>query len=99
MKIDLHGKTKEEAMYLIFQELRRSWSTNDATIEIVHGHKHGTVLKNYIESSIFIQDCDDEGLYLNRVTDNNPGSSKFKLIIEKSAEGNKSFTLGDFIEK
>lgn len=81
MKINLHEHTLEQAKIRIFNDLAQCWKSRDSEIEIVHGHIHGTVLKDYIESVKFLNEADENGFILVKRKDPNPGSSKFHLNI------------------
>ena len=74
MKIDLHELTLNEAIDEIFYNLYECCELGVNKIEIVHGYKHGTRIKDYIQSGGLLNeatkrgykvsdmDCSDQGM-------------------------------------
>ena len=54
MILDVHNHTLEEAVEEILYKFDECQECRDDSLQIIHGHKHGTVIKDYIRSSGFI---------------------------------------------
>ena len=54
MILDVHNHTLEEAIEEILYKFDECKECRDDSLQIIHGHKHGTVIKDYIRSSGFI---------------------------------------------
>ncbi len=73
---------------------------NDPDLKIIHGY-HGHVLKDWIESQVFLDEIHEEGYTLNRkkCPNSNSGISCFQLEIIKSSKNVlrsiKSKTISD----
>lgn len=80
IECDLHNYRFKEAIEEVIRYLRICWKQKINTIRIIHGY-HGHVLKDYIESSIFLKDMKEEGfiMKMNKNLSNNPGVSVFNL--------------------
>jgi hypothetical protein len=82
LKCDLHGFELAEAWVEILQALRECQINDDSKLEIVHGYKHGQVLKDYILSSQFIKDTTKAGFLLKKVQSVNPGTTLFSITFK-----------------
>ncbi|MFX0073594.1 MAG: Smr/MutS family protein [Candidatus Hermodarchaeota archaeon] len=80
MKCDLHGFRLFDAIEEIIDFIDSCISSGERLIIIIHGYKHGQVLKNYFRSKEFIEDMEDEGFILKELTHPNPGASLFRII-------------------
>ena len=80
MKIDLHGYELWEAVEELIQTIEECKIKGDCELEVVHGYKHGQVLKNYLRSEGFIMEMGREGHKLKKNYGSNPGTSKFEII-------------------
>ena len=56
MKIDLHNHSLEEAKEELCYSLEECRIQRDNVLEIIHGHKHGTSIRDYIRSDKFLND-------------------------------------------
>ncbi|QEE16817.2 hypothetical protein DSAG12_02647 [Promethearchaeum syntrophicum] len=79
----MHNNRFKEAIEKVLIYLRTCWKKKISKISIIHGY-HGHILKDYIESSRFIKDMEDEGFFLKKINTkkqnkNNPGVSIFKI--------------------
>ena len=80
MKKDVHGCELIEAMDEISLALEECKLTGDSHLEIVHGYKHGQVLKTYFQSAKFISQMAREGFKLKRLHSPDPAISTFKIL-------------------
>lgn len=84
MKIDLHGCELITAKMELYYALEECIINDDDELEIVHGYQHGSVLKNYILSTSFINDMKKEGFILKLKSKKNEGSTIF--LVSKSSK-------------
>ena len=82
VKCDLHGFELAEAWVEILQALQECQINDDFYIEIVHGYKHGQILKDYILSSQFINDIAKAGFHLKKIRSLNPGTTLFSILFD-----------------
>ena len=54
MELDVHNHSLEEAIEAILYKFDECKECRDNSLKIIHGHKHGTAIKDYIRSSGFI---------------------------------------------
>jgi len=82
IETNLHGLILIEAKDEIFRCMRKAVINRDDKIHLIHGHNHGTVIRDYLVSIEFRQDCKDEGFKiksLSRYT--NPGDSLILIYL------------------
>ncbi len=82
MKIDLHGKVLIEALDEILIYLEECKAIGDKHVEIIHGHHHGQVLKNHIQSDRFIREIENSRFTLVRKNSPNKGTTCFELKLK-----------------
>ena len=58
MKVDLHGLPLSEAKLKSQISVAEAWSNAFSTIELVHGHNLGTVIKDYIQHGSLLADIE-----------------------------------------
>ena len=58
MKVDLHGLSLSEAKLKSQISVAEAWSNAFSTIELVHGHNLGTVIKDYIQQGGLLADIE-----------------------------------------
>ena len=80
MKKDLHGYELWEAIDEITLALEECKLMGDYHLEIVHGYKHGQVLKTYFQSAKFLSQMTREGFNLQRIHSSDPAVSLFKIV-------------------
>tara|TARA_B100001250_G_scaffold388183_1_gene386226 strand:- start:1924 stop:2181 length:258 start_codon:yes stop_codon:yes gene_type:complete len=51
MKVDLHGLPLSDAKLRAQISVAESWESSKNSIELIHGHNLGTVIKDYIQSN------------------------------------------------
>ena len=80
MEIDVHGYKLWDAIEEIIFSLEEARSKSISEIKIIHGYKHGKVIKDYIRSEGFIKELEHQGFKLRLVQIDNPGTSSFKIL-------------------
>ena len=80
MKCDLHGYRLFEAIEEIIDRISYCLSSEVSKIFLIHGYKHGKVLKSYIRSENFLKDMMREGIKLKELSNNNPGATMFQIL-------------------
>ena len=90
MKLDLHKHRFEEAQEVICFSLEECKVARDNTLEIVHGYKHGTAIRDYIRSDNFLNDITKIGLVMTskNFTDEWRSIFQFKLPIRNDSDKN-----------
>jgi DNA-nicking Smr family endonuclease len=82
MKLNLHKHTLEEAKDDIFSSLRKMITNKESCLEIIHGHIHGTKIRDYLDSIQFLQHCKQEGVsILSHNRHSNGGATTFTIEI------------------
>lgn len=56
LRIDLHGQNRWKARKTLFRLMIRLLSQKKVFLLIIHGYRHGTVLRDYIRSGRFARD-------------------------------------------
>ena len=49
MKVDLHGLPLSDAKLKAQISVAKAWQSSQLSIELVHGHNLGTVIKDYVQ--------------------------------------------------
>ncbi len=80
MKCNLHGFVLFEAIEEIIDRISYCLSSEDSKIFLIHGYKHGKVLKSYIRSEKFLKDMTEEGFRLKELSHPNPGATMFQIL-------------------
>lgn len=79
MELDVHNHSIEEAIEAILYKFDECKECRDNSLQIIHGHKHGTVIKDYIRSSGFILEVAKMGNQIIEKNFSNEGVTIFKL--------------------
>ncbi len=79
MELDVHNHSLEEAIEAILYKFDECKECRDNSLQIIHGHKHGTVIKDYIRSSGFILEVAKMGNQIIEKNFSNEGVTIFKL--------------------
>ena len=80
MKVDLHNFSLEEAkeeLCYFFDECKEKM---ESSIEIVHGSKHGTAIRDYVRSDRFLNDLAKIGHKISSKIFKDEGASIFHII-------------------
>ncbi|MBD3200657.1 MAG: hypothetical protein GF316_11625 [Candidatus Lokiarchaeota archaeon] len=79
MELDIHGMTLLEAIDEIVYSLEECRTKGDNEMNIIHGFRHGKVLKDYVQSKGFIKEMKKAGFTLIRKESQNQGQSLFNI--------------------
>ncbi len=102
VKIDVHGLFLKDAIEEILIKFDECIELGNYSIEIIHGHKHGTVIRNYIRSEGFIKDVIRRGHKIVSKNFSDKGATIFQLTaVNKSMKKNpipKNVSIRDLSE-
>ncbi|MHA1190933.1 MAG: Smr/MutS family protein [Promethearchaeota archaeon] len=80
LEINVHGHEVWGAIDEVLSSLEECKLNGDGEINIIHGYKHGQVLKNYFRSNKFLTEMAREGFRLKMKDISNQAISSFMLI-------------------
>jgi DNA-nicking Smr family endonuclease len=80
LEINVHRHELWSAIDEVLSTLEECKLNNDREIHIIHGYKHGQVLKNYFRSNKFLAEMAREGFRLKINTISDPAVSSFILL-------------------
>ncbi|MHA1106782.1 MAG: hypothetical protein ACTSPN_13880 [Promethearchaeota archaeon] len=80
LEINVHGHELWGAIDEVLSVLEECKLNGDGEINIIHGYKHGQVMKNYFRSNKFLAEMAREGFRLKMKDITNPAISSFMLI-------------------
>lgn len=81
MQVDLHGMELVEAQEELYLALQECVAAGDPVLEVIHGHSHGQVLRNYVRSPAFPREMAILGFPLQKLSGatRNPGVTVFRV--------------------
>ena len=80
LELNIHGHELWDAIDEVLSALEECKINSDAKIKIIHGYKHGQVLKNYIRSNKFLVEMAREGFRLKMEDTSDPAISSFAIL-------------------
>lgn len=80
LEINVHGHELWGAIDEVLSGLEECKLKSDGEINIIHGYKHGQVLKTYFRSNKFLAQMAREGFRLKMKAISDPAISSFMLI-------------------
>jgi len=80
LEINVHGHELWGAIDEVLSALEECKINGDGEINVIHGYKHGQVLKNYFRSNKFLVEMAREGYQLKKKEFFNPGESTFTIL-------------------
>lgn len=90
MKLDVHNLFLKDAIDEIMYKFDECKELGDSVLEIIHGHKHGTRIKNYIRSDGFFNEVFRNGHEIVSKSFSDAGKTIFHI---------KLLTLGSNIKE
>ena len=99
MKINLHSHSLEEAKEELCYSLEECRIQADNTLEIIHGHKHGTSIRDYIRSDKFLNDTEKLGHIITSKNFSDDGMSIFQIKLAKIHKLQKGYSLSTTFTK
>ena len=79
MILNVHNLFLKDAIDEILYKFDECKECGDDTLQIIHGHKHGTAIKDYVRSSGFILEMTKNGNEVIESSFSQEGVSVFKL--------------------
>jgi len=80
LEIDVHGHELWGAIDEVLSALEECKINGEREINIIHGYKHGQVLKNYFRSIKFLGEMTREGFRLKMKDTSDPAISSFVIL-------------------
>ena len=80
LNINIHGHELWGAIDEVLSALEECKIKGDMEINIIHGYKHGQVLKNYFRSNKFIVEMTRESFRLKMKDISDPAISSFLIL-------------------
>jgi len=80
LEINVHGLELWGAIDEVLSFLEECKINGNGEINIIHGYKHGQVLKNYFRSNKFLVEVAREGFRLKMKTTSDPAISSFVIL-------------------
>jgi DNA-nicking Smr family endonuclease len=80
LEINVHGHELWGAIDEVLSVLEECKINRDGEINIIHGYKHGQVLKNYFRSNKFLVEMAREGFRLKIKAISDPAISSFVIL-------------------
>jgi len=88
MKLDVHTLFLKDAIDEIMYKFDECKEFGDNTLEIIHGHKHGTRIKNYIRSDGFFKEVFRNGHEIINKNFSDDGKTIFQIKSLKITSNN-----------
>lgn len=79
-EINVHGQELYGAIDEVLITLEECKLNGDEEIKIIHGYKHGQVLKNYFRSNKFLAELGRQGFRLKMKDISNPAISSYTIL-------------------
>ena len=99
MILDVHNLSLNEAIDEILYKFDECKECGDDTLQIIHGHKHGTMIKDYIRSSGFISEMAKNGNEVIESSFSKEGETIFKLKLPTTSSKRKPILKSSTNEK
>ena len=80
LEINVHGHELWGAIDEVLSVLEECKIKDEREINIIHGYKHGQVLKNYFRSNKFLAEMAREGFRLKFKAISDPAISSFAIL-------------------
>jgi len=80
LEINVHGHELWGAVDEVLSALEECKINDEREINIIHGYKHGQVLKNYFRSNKFLTEMAREGFRLKSKANSDPAISSFVIL-------------------
>ena len=80
LEINVHGHELWGAIDEVLNALEECKINGDLEFNIIHGYKHGQVLKNYFRSNKFLGEMAREGFRLKMKDTSDPAISSFVIL-------------------
>jgi hypothetical protein len=85
VRLDVHKLFLKDAIDEILIKFDECVELGDNTLEIVHGHKHGTVIRDNIRKDGFLKEVNRNGYTIVGKNFSDKGATIFKLALSKKS--------------
>ncbi len=85
MELNVHKLTVEEAKEEIMFKFDECVEIGDNSLKIIHGHKHGTRIKDNIRSNIFLKEAARNGIEIINKNFSDAGVTIFQFVLPKNS--------------
>lgn len=99
MILDVHKLSLNEAIDEILYKFDECKDCGEDTLQIIHGHKHGTIIRDCIRSNGFISEMAKNGNEFVNKSFSQEGVSIFKLKLPTISSKRKPIPKSNSIEK
>lgn len=96
MKIDVHNFSVEDAIDEILYKLDECQYLEVSKIEIIHGYRHGTKIRDFVRSSKFDKKISRLGYQIMQKNQSNQGSTIMELKPQNKIQTIKSKTISPY---
>ena len=83
VKFDVHNLYLRDAIDEILIKFDECVELGDNSLEIVHGHKHGTAIRDYIRTDVFLKEATRNGHTIVAKNFSDKGATIFQLAPSK----------------
>lgn len=90
MRLDVHKLYLNDAIDEILYQFEECKECGDETLQIIHGHKHGTIIRDYIRTDGFVIEMAKNGNEIMREDFSKEGETIFKLNLMSFSPSSKS---------
>ena len=84
MELNLHGYLLEDAKLEILNTIEDCNELGDNILKIIHGHKHGTAIRDYVRSNRFLNDISKLKCEITSKDFSDEGVSVFHLNLSRA---------------
>lgn len=99
MILDVHNLYLKDAIDEILYKFDECKECGDNILQIIHGHKHGTKIKDYIRSSVFLLEMAKNGNEVIEKSFSQEGVTIFKLKLPTTSSKRKPILKSSSKEK
>jgi len=90
MRIDLHGCSLDDAVDEILYSLDECKELQDFLLEIIHGYRHGSNIREYVRSNGFLKEMASKGYNLSIKSASDSGLTILELKLTRKFQKIKS---------
>ena len=98
MILDVHTLSLNEAIDEVLYKFDECKECGEDILQIIHGHKHGTIIRDYIRSSSFIAEMAKSGNEFVQKSFSQEGVSLFKLKLPTTTSKRKPILKSSSVE-
>jgi len=99
MKLDVHHLSLNEAIEEILYKFDECKECGEDILQIIHGHKYGTIIRDYIQSSGFIAEMTKNENEFVQKSFSQERVTIFKLKLPRTSSKSKPIQKSSSIEK